>query len=521
MRSVVQQALNQLPPLLAAHLQLAAAALLAGALVAFPLGVWATRRPRLLAPVLLFASVIQTVPALALLAVMVPLLAWVGAAVAPIGVGVRAIGFLPAFLALTLYSLLPMLRNTVAGIRGVDPAVREAARGVGMTDRQQLRRVELPLALPTLVAGLRTATVWTVGMATLSTPVGAPSLGNLIFAGLQTRDTAAVLVGCAAAAGLALLLDGLVRAVEVGLVQRRRGLAFAAAGALALLLAIALLPAARGGDAASAGAGKPVVFGAKPFTEQLILAELMAAQVARRTGEPTRILPALGSTVAWDALRAGTLDAYIDYTGTLWATVLKRESEDLPREELLREVSRQLAEGFGVAVVGPLGFENTYALAMRAERAAALGVSRISDLPPHAAEMEVGGDYELFGRPEWRAIVSTYGLRFAAERAMDPSLMYPAIAAGEVDVIGAYSTDGRIAALRLRLLADDRRVIPPYDAVLLARPGLGAERPAVLAALQELVGRIDQGTMQRLNLAVDEEHRPPAEVARRFLARSR
>lgn len=512
----MEQALSQLPPLLAAHLQLAAAALLAGALVAFPLGVWATRRPRLLAPVLLLASVIQTVPGLALLAVMVPLLVWVGSLAAPLGVDVRAIGFLPAFLALTLYSLLPMLRNTVAGIRGVDPAVREAARGVGMTDRQQLLRVELPLALPTLVAGLRTATVWTVGMATLSTPVGAPSLGNLIFAGLQTRDTAAVLVGCTAAAVLALVLDGLVRAVEVGLTRRRRGVTIVAGAALLLLLAGALLPMVRRGETTHAAAQGPVTFGAKPFTEQLILAELMAAQVERQTGQPTRILPALGSTVAWDALRAGTLDAYVDYTGTLWATVLHR-GDQLDRDSLRREVGAELSRRYGVEVVGPLGFENTYALAMTDARAASLGVRRISDLARHAASMEVGGDYELFGRPEWRAIRSTYGLRFGAERAMDPSLMYQAIAAGEVDLIGAYSTDGRITALKLRLLEDDRHVIPPYDAVLLVRPRLRAGRPQVWAALHELAGRIDQETMQRLNFAVDEQHRPPSEVARELL----
>src|SRR5581483_5289010 len=194
-----------LPPLVAAHLRLVAAALLTGGAIAYPLGIWATRRPRLLAPVVLLASIVQTVPGIALLAVMVPFLAWLGALVAPAGIAVRAIGFLPAYVALTLYSLLPMLRNTVAGIAGVDAAVRDAARGVGMTEGQLLRRVELPLALPTLVAGLRTATVWTVGMATLSTPVGAPSLGNLIFSGLQTRATAAVLVGCAASAALALL----------------------------------------------------------------------------------------------------------------------------------------------------------------------------------------------------------------------------------------------------------------------------------------------------------------------------
>src|SRR4051794_3942614 len=207
----MHEALQALPTLLAAHLRLSAAALGTGALLAFPLGVGAAGRPRLLAPVLLLASVVQTVPGIALLAVMVPLLAWLGAAVAPAGIAVRAIGFLPAYLALTLYSLLPMLRNTVAGLGGAAPAVGDAARGVGMTEAQLLRRVELPLALPTLVAGLRTATVWTVGMATLSTPVGAPSLGNLIFCGLQTRDTAAVLGGCAAASALAPVLHGLVR----------------------------------------------------------------------------------------------------------------------------------------------------------------------------------------------------------------------------------------------------------------------------------------------------------------------
>ena len=181
-------------------------------------------------------------------------------------------------------------------------------------------------------------------------------------------------------------------------------------------------------------------------------------------------------------------------------------------------MTAELQRRYGVEVVGPLGFENTYALAMTEARAAALGVQRISDLARHAPSLEVGGDYELFGRPEWRDIRATYGLRFAAERAMDPSLMYQAIAAGEVDVIGAYSTDGRIAALHLRLLEDDRRVIPPYDAVLLARPRLRAERPAVWAALRELVGRIDQETMQRLNLAVDQQHLSPANVARKLLA---
>jgi osmoprotectant transport system permease protein len=171
--------------------------------------------------------VIQTIPSLALLAVMVFVLAALGAlSVAWLGFELRSIGYLPAIVALTLYSLLPILRNTVSGIEGVDPALREAALGLSMTDREQLLRVELPLALPVVVANVRTAAVWIVGTTTLSTPVGATSLGNFIFSGLQTRNAAAVLVGCAAAALLAIALDQLIRGLELGLRQGAGGVAW-------------------------------------------------------------------------------------------------------------------------------------------------------------------------------------------------------------------------------------------------------------------------------------------------------
>ena len=275
-----------LPSYLTAHLQLALAALGLAIAISVPLGIVAARSPRLERPLLGIAALIQTVPGLALLAVMVPVLA---------ALGLRSIGFLPALVGLTLYGLLPILRNTVTGITGVDAALVEAARGVGMTDRQQLFRVELPLALPVIVAGVRTATVWTVGMATLSTPVGAPSLGNLIFSGLQTRNYASVLLGSAAAATLALLLDGLVHALEVGVTRRRRGTIAAAFAGIALLVVAAVVPAI--GSSLQARA-RPVVIGAKTFTEQYVLSEVLAQWIERTTSLPTEVRASLGSTVA-------------------------------------------------------------------------------------------------------------------------------------------------------------------------------------------------------------------------------
>jgi osmoprotectant transport system permease protein len=228
-----------LPGYLTAHLQLALVSLLLGTAVSIPLGIVVTRRKSLESGVLGIASVIQTIPSLALLAIMVPALAAVSAVTArAFGIELRSIGYAPALVALSLYSILPILRNTVTGIESVDPSLIEAARGVGMTDRQMLLRVELPLAMPVVVAGVRTATVWVVGTATLSTPVGATSLGNYIFSGLQTRNTAAVLVGCIAAAGLAIVLDQLIRAVEVAARRRRRSWLVAALAAIAALYAV-------------------------------------------------------------------------------------------------------------------------------------------------------------------------------------------------------------------------------------------------------------------------------------------
>ena len=508
----MSEQLDLLPGYLTAHLQLSLLALLFGALISMPLGVWITRRPALAQGVLAIVGVVQTIPSLALLALMVPTLAALSALTASsFGVELRSIGFLPALMALTLYSMLPIVQTTVAGINGVDPALSEAARGVGMTERQKLLRVELPLALPIMVAGVRTATVWVIGTATLSTPVGATSLGNYIFSGLQTRNLSAVLVGCFAAAGLAVLLDQVIRALEVGVQARRRGLLVLAASVMGLLYVFTAgsLVWERTGDSV-----RRVAVGSKTFTEQYILSELLSLWIETETGRPTRAVQSLGSTVLFDALRAGDVDLYVDYSGTIWATILERDGLAESRAAVLQEVREALPEEYGVVVAAALGFENTYALAMREDRAVELGVRSISDLVPVAGSLEIGGDYEFFVRPEWKALEATYGLGFRHQRSMDSSLMYQAAASGDVDVISAFSTDGRIAAFDLRLLEDDRGVIPPYDAIVLVGPRLAREAPDVVQALQRLEGILDESAMQRLNLEVDEQGRGPAEVAR-------
>jgi osmoprotectant transport system permease protein len=499
----VREQLSLLPGYLGAHVRLVVIALFACFCIAVPLGVAATRSRRLERIAVGIASVIQTIPALALLAVMVPVLA---------ALGMPAIGFTPALLGLSLYSALPILLATITGIREVSPALIEAARAVGMTDRQRLGLVELPLAMPYIVAGTRTAAVWSVGMATLSTPIGAPSLGNFIFGGLQTGNHAATLVGCLAAAALALTLDGLVLLVERGLRQRsRRALRAGVAGLLALA-AFTLLSSLGHGRAEAYA--RPLRIGAKSFTENLVLAELLATR-AEAAGRRAEVVPSLGSSVIFDALASGDLDAYVDYSGTVYTTVLGRKGPVSDRARLLGEVRDELSRRHGVGVAAALGFENTYCLAVRELDAKKRGWSQLSDLARNANELALGTDYEFLSREEWSSLRRVYGFSFREQRSMDPTLMYQAMREKTVDVISAFSTDGRIEGYGLRVLTDDRHVIPPYDAIVLVRSGLETN---VLRSFTALEGRIDAPTMRELNRRVDADGRTPRRVARDFAA---
>ncbi len=509
-----QAAWRLLPEYLGEHVILSATALLFGVLISLPLTILAVRRPRIRWFILAVASVVQTIPSLALLALFYPLLLAVSSLTTHLfGFGFRALGFLPSVLALTLYSMLPIIRSGVAGIANLPAPIIEAARGVGMTDWQRLIRIELPLATPMLMAGVRTAAVWVIGAATLSTPVGQTSLGNYIFSGLQVEDWVSVLFGCISAALLALIVDQLLGVIEHATVKRRnRGRIVAASAAL-----IAGVVAAIWMQLATPAS--TYVLGAKNFSEQYILAELMAQDIERQGARAVQ-RTGLGSVVAFRALERNEIDAYVEYSGTLWANVLRR-TDTPPRDQLMQELSTWLLEQHGIHLLGSLGFENAYALAMRRQRAEELHIRSIDDLAAHASRLTMGGDLEFFQRPEWTAIERAYGLTFAARRQYQPTFMYRAIASGEVDVISAFSSDGRIARDDLLILSDPRQAILPYDAVILIAPAR-ADDATLRSALEPLLGSIPLTTMQQANLLVDrEEDKLTPAAAARWLAERR
>jgi osmoprotectant transport system permease protein len=468
-------------------------------LAGIPAGVFAARSPRLGRPLLAIANVAQTIPSLALFGFLLPL-PFVG------GVGPRS-----ALVALTLYALLPIVRTTVAGVKSLDPPVREAGVAMGMTPRQLLWLVELPLALPAIVSGIRVAAVIGVGTATIAAAIGAGGLGEYIFRGLSMVDTTMILAGAVPAAALALLVDGLLAALERTLQPgrgRRAAVLASAAIAAALLLALAA-PSAN-------EPGRGIRVGSKNFTEQILLGELLALALESEGLRVTRRFNLGGTFICDRALRSGDIDVYVEYTGTAVSAIFH---EDVPREPAaaVRAARERYAEQ-GITLFEPLGFNNTFAILVRAEDARRFGLRSIGDLGSLATRWKPGFGYEFLQRPDgYPGLVRAYRLDFGTEpAAMDLSLVYKALADGNVDVIAGDATSALIDALDLVALEDTRSYFPPYDAVPVARTAAVLETPAIGRAIARLAGRVSAADMRAMNRAVDVDKQDAARVARRF-----
>ncbi|MFK7863174.1 MAG: ABC transporter permease/substrate-binding protein [Pseudohongiellaceae bacterium] len=488
MSTNLQEQLQLLPAYFQGHLALTLAALFLGILVSIPLGVVAAQSKRAKQPLLTVISIIQTVPSVAILALVVAMLG-------------GEIGFLPAIIALTLYSMLPIVRNTVTGLETVAAEVVEAAQGLGMSSTQILTKIRIPLAMPVIIAGIRTAAVWTVGLATLSTLVGATSFGNYIFSGLQTRNLVAVTVGSFSAATLAISLDWFIAGIQWLFENRARGIpapryklvrnSVAVAGVAAISLSlIALWPKPKA----------DFIIGGKGFTEQYIVAGLIAAEL-EKAGFTVEQRLGMGTQVVYEAAVHSRIDAYVEYTGTVWANVMG-ETDNPGREEVLEQVSRYIEETDQLTNIGAIGFKNLYGFAMTKTRAAELGVTSINDLVPIAGQLVAGGDLEFFGRPEWTTVRDKYAMDFGEKLTFDTTLMYSAVSNGQVDVISAYSTDGRVAAYDLLMLDDPRNALLPYDCFIITSPEAN-QKPGLVAILNSLVGKISDQAMQEANKIVD------------------
>jgi osmoprotectant transport system permease protein len=518
------------------HLLLVALAVALALAIALPLGVLIQERPRLARLVLGTASVVQTIPSLAIFGLLlsVPLLGGIGPT--------------PAVVALTLYALLPLLRGLVSGLSLVPPGVTEAGRALGLNRRQVLLHLQFPLAIPSLMAALRVATVISVGVATIAAAIGAGGLGVFIFRGIATVNNTLLLAGALPSAAIALAADAALGALEKRLSyqspkrlrQWRWPMSWPmdwqgrwAAALLVVLLLLAIPLAWRwGGPRANTAA--TVVIGAKGYTEQLILGELLAQEIEAKTPLRVKREFSLGSTfLVHEALRRGRIDGYVEYTGTAWTAILNQPPlpplPPLPQQQRAEQRAEQRAkvwqnarqlysERYGLRLFPSLGFENTFAILIRGADGQRLGLRKISDAVAPARQWTAAFGYEFLNRADgFSGLAQRYGLRFAKPpSAMDLGLTYRALADGRVDLIAGDSTNGLIAVLQLQQLEDDLGYFPPYDAVPVFQEASLRRHPELIAIVEQLTGRLSAATMQNLNAAVDQQRQTPEQVVRRW-----
>ncbi|WP_010283085.1 glycine betaine ABC transporter substrate-binding protein [Bacillus timonensis] len=493
------------------HLYLSLISIAIAILISVPLGIYLTRHRKIADGIIGIAGVFQTIPSLALLVFLVPF----------IGTGEA-----PAIVALTVYGLLPILRNTYLGITGVERSAIEAGVGMGMTSRQVLWMVELPLSLGVIMGGIRTATVLIIGVATIAGLIGAGGLGDLIFRGLQTYNTGLILAGAIPSALLAIIFDYLLKLLETDATPRgfqngnktsskfrriRKWLVIA----LILILPITAFISQLGSN--TAGKDTITITG-KNFTEQEIMVYVMGHLIEEHTDLNVEYESFLGGTApTFEGVNNGEYDLYIEYTGTALLSILKEEMVNDPNK-VYDIVKKRFKEDYNLVWLEPLDFNNTYTLTIRKEDAANWGVKTISDLKGKASELALGAEPEFLERPDGLpGLVEAYGMNFAETQAMDSGIMYSAIKNGEVDVIDAFATDGRIPAFNLQVLDDDKNYFPPYFATPVIRGDTLEKYPELEEVLGMLVGRIDNEKMQELNARVDLDKEGYEDVAIDFL----
>lgn len=476
------------------HIQISLIALFIAGMIAIPLGIYLTKKEKIAEIMIGITAVLQTIPSLALLGLLIPLV---------------GIGKIPAIIALVAYALLPILRNTYTGIKEVDPSLIEAAQAMGMNVRKRLTKVEIPLAMPVIMAGIRTSMVLIIGTATLAALIGAGGLGDLILLGIDRNNTYQILLGAIPAAMLAIIFDFLLKRFENFSYKK----ALITVGGIAIVaLVMMLAPFIMNQQKEITIAGK---LGAEPE----ILINMYKILIEDETDIQVALEPGLGKTsFVFNALHSGSIDIYPEFTGTAISELLKETPSSTDQQEIYEQAKAGLAKDFDLVMLEPMQFNNTYTLAVTNELAKQHGIEDISDLKGLEEELKVGFTLEFSDREDgYLGIQSLYNLEFPNLTTMEPKLRYVAIESGDINLVDAYSTDSELEEYELTVLEDDQHLFPPYQGAPLLRKETAKEYPEIVEALNQLANKITDDDMRKMNYRVDIDGESPNDVAQQFL----
>jgi osmoprotectant transport system permease protein len=506
---------SQITSLLFEHIQLTILAVLISIAIGIPLGILITRVRKLSSPIIALANIIQAVPSLALLGFLIPIL---------------GIGSKPAIVMVFLYSLLPIIKNTYTGLANINPDMIEAAEGMGLTNAQILSKIQLPLALPIIMTGIRISSVTAVGLMTIAAFIGAGGLGYMVFSGVQMVDNNMVLAGAIPACILALLMDFIVGKIETLVTPRgikkadgsiktnRKYRTFFSKGTKNILLVCLVLVVIITVISFYKKDDNKIVIGSKNFNEQLIIGNIMATLIEKNTDiKVERKLNLGGTSVAFNALKAGELDLYAEYTGTGLVNIMKKEALTDP-DKVYEIVKDHFSKEYNLKWLKPFGFNNTYTLSVRKDTADKYNLRTFSDLAKVSNDLILGCTIEFSNRDDgYPGLQKAYNMNFKNISAVDGGLRYTSLENKKTDVTDAFSTDGLLKAFNLTVLEDDMNFFPPYYAVPVIREATLKKYPELEEVLNKLSGKLDDNIMRDLNYKVDKLGESPEKVAEDFL----
>lgn len=495
--SVFQERQDVLLKTIWEHLQISLLSLIIAIVIAVPIGLILTRHKRIAEPVIGISAIMQTIPSLAVLAFLIPLF---------------GIGTTPAIIALTTYGLLPILRNTYTGINEVSPALKEAATGMGMNSLKRLTKVELPIAMPVIMAGIRTSMVLIVGTTTIAALIGAGGLGELILLGLDRgADINLILLGAIPAALLAIFLDLILRGFER--VSRRAGFkSFIAMLVIAILVVTSPFIFNKGEQA-------DLVIGAKLGAEPTILINMYKLLIEDETDLQVELKPGLGKTeLNFSALQKGSIDIYPEFTGTAIVSLLDDKADSNKAQEVYEQAKKGMEETYQMVFLEPMAYNNTYTVATTKELAEQYNLQEIGDLKEIENQITAGFTLEFKDRHDgYKGMQEIYNLDLKNIKTMEPGIRQEALAKNEVDIIDGYATDSYMIELDLKTLDDPESLFPPYQGAPLLKKATIEKYPDLEMILNQLGGKITDDEMRKMNYKVDYEDKSPEKVAKQYL----
>lgn len=477
------------------HLQLSLLTLLLAIFLAVPLSIYLSTRKRASNWVLQVAGIFQTIPSMALLGLFIPIM---------------GIGTLPALTALVIYAIFPILQNTITGLQGIDPSLEEAGVAFGMTKWERLKKFEIPLAMPVIMSGIRTAAVMIIGTATLAALIGAGGLGSFILLGIDRNNASLILIGALSSAFLAIAFNLLLKWME----KAKLRTIFAAFAVMVIGLGVSYTPSLL---------AKPekenLVIAGKLGPEPEILANMYKILIEENTDMTVTVKPNFGKTTfLYEALKKGDIAIYPEFTGTVTESLLKPAPQVGHDPGAVYQAARDgIKRQDDLALLKPMAYQNTYAVAVPKKIAQEYGLKTISDLKKVEGQLKAGFTLEFNDREDGnKGLQKVYGLNLQVST-MEPALRYQAIQSGDIQITDAYSTDAELARYDLVVLEDDKQLFPPYQGAPLMKTALLEKHPELEAVLNKLAGKITADQMSQMNYQVGVEGKSASQVARDFL----